>query len=82
MAAWPTRPLLIELGTEELPVKALAELAAGILRGICDGLAKRGIGAGPRSGASRCIAAPPRRAAFRAWRPRSPSRRSNGAARH
>lgn len=37
------KPLLIELGTEELPPKALDELAAAFLRGICDGLAKRGV---------------------------------------
>jgi glycyl-tRNA synthetase beta chain len=37
------KPLLIELGTEELPPKALDELSAAFLRGICDGLAKRGI---------------------------------------
>ena len=40
-----TRSLLIELGTEELPPKALDELSAAFLRGICDGLAKRGVGA-------------------------------------
>ncbi len=40
------KPLLIELGTEELPPKALDELSAAFLRGICDGLAKRGVGAG------------------------------------
>ncbi len=39
------KPLLIELGTEELPPKALDELAAAFLRGICDGLARRGIDA-------------------------------------
>jgi len=39
------KPLLIELGTEELPPKALDELSAAFLRGICDGLAKRGIDA-------------------------------------
>ena len=39
------KPLLIELGTEELPPKALDELAAAFLRGICDGLSKRGIDA-------------------------------------
>jgi len=39
------KPLLIELGTEELPPKALDELAAAFLRGICDGLTKRGIDA-------------------------------------
>ena len=37
------KSLLIELGTEELPPKALDELSAAFLRGICDGLAKRGI---------------------------------------
>jgi glycyl-tRNA synthetase beta chain len=40
-----TKPLLIEIGTEELPPKALDELAAAFARGICDGLAKRGIAA-------------------------------------
>ena len=39
------KSLLIELGTEELPPKALDELAAAFLRGICDGLAKRGVDA-------------------------------------
>ncbi|GGY31967.1 glycine--tRNA ligase beta subunit [Rhodanobacter panaciterrae] len=39
------KPLLIELGTEELPPKALDELSSAFLRGICDGLAKRGIDA-------------------------------------
>ena len=39
------KPLLIELGTEELPPKALDELAAAFLRGVCDGLSKRGIDA-------------------------------------
>ena len=37
------KSLLIELGTEELPPKALDELGASFLRGICDGLSKRGI---------------------------------------
>ncbi|WP_426687339.1 glycine--tRNA ligase subunit beta [Rhodanobacter ginsengiterrae] len=40
------KSLLIELGTEELPPKALDELSAAFRRGICDGLAKRGVGAG------------------------------------
>lgn len=40
-----TAPLLIELGTEELPPKALDELAAAFAAGIVDGLAKRGIAA-------------------------------------
>lgn len=39
------KSLLIELGTEELPPKALDELAAAFLRGVCDGLAKHGIDA-------------------------------------
>lgn len=37
--------LLIELGTEELPPKALDELAAAFAGGICEGLGKRGIAA-------------------------------------
>ena len=37
--------LLIEVGTEELPPKALDELAAAFTKGICDGLVKRGIAA-------------------------------------
>jgi glycyl-tRNA synthetase beta chain len=36
-------PLLIELGTEELPVKALPALAQAFFDGVIDGLAKRGI---------------------------------------
>jgi glycyl-tRNA synthetase beta chain len=39
------KSLLIELGTEELPPKALDELAGAFMRGVCDGLAKRGISA-------------------------------------
>jgi glycyl-tRNA synthetase beta chain len=39
------KSLLIELGTEELPPKALDELSAAFLRGVCDGLARRGIDA-------------------------------------
>ncbi|HEX8777244.1 MAG TPA: glycine--tRNA ligase subunit beta [Rhodanobacter sp.] len=37
------KSLLIELGTEELPPKALDELSAAFLRGVCEGLTKRGI---------------------------------------
>ncbi|HJW46060.1 MAG TPA: glycine--tRNA ligase subunit beta [Lysobacter sp.] len=37
------QPLLIELGTEELPVKALAGLAQAFFDGVLDGLNKRGI---------------------------------------
>ncbi len=39
------KSLLIELGTEELPPKALDELGASFLRGIAEGLSKRGIDA-------------------------------------
>lgn len=37
------KPLLIELGTEELPVKALPGLAQALFDGVVDGLVKRGI---------------------------------------
>ena len=37
------RPLLIELGTEELPVKALPGLAQAFFDGVVAGLEKRGI---------------------------------------
>ncbi|MFP7723354.1 glycine--tRNA ligase subunit beta [Lysobacter sp. A3-1-A15] len=36
-------PLLVELGTEELPVKALPGLARAFLDGVLDGLSRRGI---------------------------------------
>ncbi|MEX1829718.1 glycine--tRNA ligase subunit beta [Luteibacter sp. CQ10] len=36
-------PLVIELGTEELPPKALDDLAAAFARGIVEGLEKRGV---------------------------------------
>ena len=39
------RPLLVEIGTEELPPKALDELTAAFAKGICDGLTRRGIAA-------------------------------------
>ncbi|TCV92439.1 glycyl-tRNA synthetase beta chain [Luteibacter rhizovicinus] len=38
-------PLTVELGTEELPPKSLDDLSAAFLRGVVDGLAKRGIAA-------------------------------------
>ena len=38
-----TKPLLIELGTEELPVKALPGLAQALFDGVIAGLEKRGI---------------------------------------
>ena len=37
------QPLLVELGTEELPVKALPGLAQAFFDGVIDGLVKRGI---------------------------------------
>ena len=46
-----TASLLIELGTEELPVKALPELAAAFADGVVAGLAKRGVS----HGAARCL---------------------------
>lgn len=41
-----TAPLLIELGTEELPVKALPELARAFAEGIAAGLDRRGVARG------------------------------------
>ncbi len=38
-----SRPLLLEIGTEELPPKALPELARALFDGVCAGLEKRGI---------------------------------------
>src|SRR5438105_5123972 len=38
-----SRSLLIELGTEELPVKALPGLAQAFFNGVLAGLVKRGI---------------------------------------
>ncbi|MEP7096102.1 MAG: glycine--tRNA ligase subunit beta [Dokdonella sp.] len=43
MAAATADSLLIELGTEELPPKALDELATAFAHGVCGGLTKRGI---------------------------------------
>jgi glycyl-tRNA synthetase beta chain len=37
------QPLLVELGTEELPVKALPALAQAFFDGVIDGLAQRGV---------------------------------------
>ncbi|MEP7186793.1 MAG: glycine--tRNA ligase subunit beta [Rhodanobacter sp.] len=56
------KSLLVELGSEELPPKALDELSAAFLRGICDGLAKRGIAAEPDQ--ARAYASPRRLAAY------------------
>ncbi|HEY4292712.1 glycine--tRNA ligase subunit beta [Luteibacter sp.] len=38
-------PLLIELGTEELPPKALDDLSSAFARGVVEGLEKRGVAA-------------------------------------
>ena len=43
MADGTMQPLLVELGTEELPVKALPGLAQALFDGVLDGLGKRGI---------------------------------------
>ena len=37
------QPLLIEIGTEELPVGALPGLAQALFDGVIDGLARRGV---------------------------------------
>ncbi len=39
-----TQSLLIELGTDELPVAALPGLAQAFLDGVCEALARRGVG--------------------------------------
>ena len=39
----PMQPLLVEIGTEELPIGALPGLAQALFDGVVDGLAKRGI---------------------------------------
>jgi glycyl-tRNA synthetase beta chain len=56
------KPLLVELGTEELPPHALDELAAAFRRGLCDGLAKAGISAD--YDAARAYATPRRLAVY------------------
>ena len=40
------RSLLVEIGVEELPIHAVDELAQAFAKGVCDGLASRGIAAG------------------------------------
>jgi glycyl-tRNA synthetase beta chain len=59
-----THSLLIEIGTEELPPKALDELAGAFTRGVCDGLVQRGIAADVANARTCCS---PRRLA--AWIP-------------
>ena len=56
------KSLLIELGTEELPPRALDELSAAFLRGIVGGLAVRGVSAGLDQAVA--YASPRRLAAF------------------
>ncbi len=51
-----SKPLLIEIGTEELPVKALPELARSFADGIIAGLDKRGV----THGAARSLYTPRR----------------------
>jgi glycyl-tRNA synthetase beta chain len=57
-----SKSLLVEIGTEELPPKALPELARAFFDGICAGLDKRGLGF-DRSGA-RALYSPRRLAAL------------------
>jgi glycyl-tRNA synthetase beta chain len=45
-----TASLLIEIGTEELPVKALPELAQALFNSVVVGLKKRSIGVGTKDG--------------------------------
>lgn len=40
-----TASLLIEIGCEELPIHGIDELAQALMRGVCEGLSKRGIAA-------------------------------------
>ncbi|HLI19108.1 MAG TPA: glycine--tRNA ligase subunit beta, partial [Rhodanobacteraceae bacterium] len=39
------KPLLIEIGCEELPIHAVDDLAHAFARGVCEGLLKRGVAA-------------------------------------
>ncbi len=39
------RSLLVEIGTEELPIHAVDDLAQALAHGVCEGLSKRGIAA-------------------------------------
>ncbi|HET9836240.1 MAG TPA: glycine--tRNA ligase subunit beta [Rhodanobacteraceae bacterium] len=45
MAEITGKPLLIEIGCEELPIHSIDELAQAFARGVCEGLGKRGIAA-------------------------------------
>lgn len=55
-------PLLIELGTEELPPKALDDLAGAFARGVVEGLEKRGVAGGYE--AAKTYASPRRLAVY------------------
>jgi glycyl-tRNA synthetase beta chain len=55
-------PLLIELGTEELPPKALDDLAGAFARGVVEGLEKRGVSANYAS--AKAYASPRRLAVY------------------
>jgi glycyl-tRNA synthetase beta chain len=57
-----TAPLLVELGTEELPPKALADLGRAFFEAICAGLDKRGLGFDRAS--ARALYSPRRLAAY------------------
>ncbi|WP_420467294.1 glycine--tRNA ligase subunit beta [Panacagrimonas sp.] len=60
MAASPTRDLLLEIGTEDLPARFVVPLATALSRGLAEGLGKCGLAA-----ASASIYATPRRIACR-----------------
>ena len=54
------KPLLVEMGCEELPIRAVDELAQAFARGVCDGLSRRGIAADVANARALCT---PRRLA-------------------
>jgi glycyl-tRNA synthetase beta chain len=56
------RSLLIEIGCEELPIHAVDDLAQAFAKGVCDGLAGRGVVAGVEQ--ARAFAAPRRLAVW------------------
>ena len=77
MANTDARDLLIEIGTEELPPKALANLAAAFEQGIRVGLEKAGLA----SGAIQRFATPRRLAVLIERLPDAPARPPDRAAR-
>ena len=68
------RDLLIEIGTEELPPKALFDLALAFEKGVCDGLEKAGLSVRE----IRRFATPRRLAAMRCSAPATLTRRASG----